>query len=140
KEQFAGFSFEPIPLFHSLRAPAVALRINRENRTLLYAPDIAALTDPIRDLAGIDLYIGDGSTFDDSLRRMEGGQPCGHAPMEQQLDWCAMAGVPQVLFTHCGEEIVTGNETDLQNRVRALGQARNLKAAIAWDGLEWQLE
>lgn len=138
-EVFGNLRIETIPLLHSFRAPAVALRISDSRRTLFYAPDIAGLPDSGCSLRGVTLYIGDGATFDDTLLRIEEGKLCGHAPITQQLDWCAAAGVPRALFTHCGQQILTGNEEELQNKVRKLGTSRGIDAAIAWDGLEISL-
>jgi phosphoribosyl 1,2-cyclic phosphodiesterase len=137
---FCELKTEVHPVFHSLRAPAVALRLDNGRNAVFYAPDIAGLPDPAASLAGVDLYIGDGAAFDDSLLRLEEGTLCGHAPIEQQLDWCLAAGVPRVLFTHCGELIVAGNEKDWEEKVRALGARRNIEAGIAYDGLVMTLE
>jgi phosphoribosyl 1,2-cyclic phosphodiesterase len=136
---FGELKIDPHPVRHSFRAPAVALHIGNDRKTFFYAPDIAGLADPPLSLAGVDLYIGDGAAFDDSLLRIEEGILCGHAPIEQQLDWCAEASVPQALFTHCGEQIVTGNEKEMKERVRLLGVKRGIEAAIAWDGMEMEL-
>ena len=133
---FCRLKIEVCPILHSLRAPAVALRISDDQSTIFYAPDIAGLAEPERSLTGVDLYIGDGAAFDESLLRHEEGRLCGHAPIAQQLDWCRAAGVPRVLFTHCGEAIVTGDEDEMQARVRALGVQHGIEAAIAWDGLD----
>jgi phosphoribosyl 1,2-cyclic phosphodiesterase len=135
-EWFGELKIEAHPVPHSLRAPAVALRIGNGRRTFFYAPDIAGLPDAARILSGVNLYIGDGTAFDDSLLRIEKGKLCGHAPIEQQLDWCTAAGVPRALFTHCGEQVIKGNEKELQEKVRSLGAKRGIKAAIACDGLE----
>lgn len=133
---FCQLKIEVHPVLHSLRAPAVALRIGNDRSTLFYAPDLAGIPDPVRSLTGVDLYIGDGATFDDSLLRLEEGSLCGHAPIEQQLAWCRAAGVRRALFTHCGERIVTGGDRESQEKVRALGEKYGIEAAIARDGLE----
>ena len=137
---FCQLKIEVHPVFHSFRAPAVALRIANDHKTLFYAPDVAGLADPLSSLAEVDLYIGDGAAFDDSLLRIEEGIVCGHAPIAQQLEWCAAAGVKRALFTHCGAAIVTGNEKEQQERVRALGTRWDIQAAIAYDGLDVTLE
>jgi phosphoribosyl 1,2-cyclic phosphodiesterase len=138
-EIFGELKIAAIPVLHSFRAPTVALRIGNGRSTLFYAPDIAGLPEYARTLAGIDLYIGDGAAFDDSLLRIERDTLCGHAPIDQQLDWCAEAGVPRALFTHCGEQIVSGNDYELQERIRSLGGKRGIEVVIAWDGMEMTL-
>jgi len=58
-----------------------------------------------------------------------------------QIGWCAKKGVPRAIITHCGSEIVTGDERNLAARLRAMGAERGVETRIAHDGMElvlWQ--
>lgn len=127
-----GLLIQAVPLHHSLRAPASALRIQAGNTCLFYAPDVAALAEPY-DLQGVDLYIGDGSTLDSTLLRSEQGRPCGHAPISEQLQWCHTAGISNVVITHCGEAIIS-DETAASRMLTDLANSLNIELSIAHDG------
>ncbi|NIP83288.1 MAG: MBL fold metallo-hydrolase, partial [Gemmatimonadetes bacterium] len=57
-------------------------------------------------------------------------------PVRTQLTWCAKEGVPRAIITHCGAEIVEGDERTLGAEVRAMAEERGVEAEIAHDGLE----
>lgn len=127
-------SFRPVA--HSLRAPAAALLIDSPAGRICYAPDIAGLPDGV--LEGCRLYIGDGSAWDDQLMRQEAGATCGHAPIPRQLDWCRQAGVSEIIFTHCGPQIVAESAT-CQATLAARAGSIGLSARFAHDGMLRQL-
>lgn len=133
-----GLIVQAVPLHHSLRTPAIGLRIQAGNTRLFYAPDVAALSEPATALQGVDLFIGDGSALDDTLLRVEQGLPCGHAPVSDQLQWCHTAGVPTVIITHCGEAII-GDETAACRKLTAIAAALGIEIHIAHDGLQRKL-
>ncbi len=128
----AGLQVEPVPLYHSLRAPAVGYRIGTAGHNLFYAPDVAALVDPAEDLQGVDLYIGDGSALDRTLLRREQGYPCGHAPVQEQLRWCHNARIGHMLISHCGEKIIADEAAALRI-LTELAEPLNIKLSIACD-------
>ncbi len=132
----AALQLTPCPLAHSVRAPAVGLLLDEGAHRIFYSPDVAELSDPATTLRDVSLYIGDGASFDASLLRVENGNLCGHAPIPSQLDWCAAACVKRALFTHCGEEIVSGSHEEMNKRLENLGKERGIEAALAFDGLE----
>lgn len=68
-------------------------------------------------------------------RRVPGGL-VGHTPIRTQLGWCEEEDVARALFTHCGSEIVGGDERVLGPKVRRMGAKRNVDAAVAHDGQE----
>ncbi len=133
-----GLLVEAMPLHHSLRAPAVGLRMQADSTCLFYAPDVAALAEPAAALQGVDLYIGDGSALDETLLRREQGLPCGHAPIPDQLQWCHEAGVSSMIITHCGEAIIADEET-VCHQLAAAAAALNIDLIIAHDGLRREL-
>jgi phosphoribosyl 1,2-cyclic phosphodiesterase len=134
-----GLRVTALAVEHSVRAPAVAYRIEQGRRALLYAPDVAGLEDPARDLAGLDVYIGDGATLRRPLLRRRGPALIGHAPVTAQLDWCRRAGVRRAIFTHCGSALVRADQEALAAEVAAMGRAAGVRAAIAHDGLSLRL-
>jgi phosphoribosyl 1,2-cyclic phosphodiesterase len=128
--------FEAFAVEHSIRAPAVGYRIEAGRAAVFYAPDLVSIADEDDALAGLDLYVGDGAAIGRSIIRYRDGRPIGHASIRVQLDWCADAGVPWAVFTHCGSEIVKGDARAVAARVDALGRERGIRAEIARDGLE----
>jgi hypothetical protein len=44
--------------------------------------------------------------------------------------------VERAIFTHCGSQIVEGDERIVETIVRNLGHERGVEAKIAYDGLE----
>ena len=125
-----------VPVEHSTRAPAGGYRIVAGEATVFYVPDVVSIHGPKRALRGANLYVGDGSTIEHSLVRRVGGHLVGHTPIRTQLGWCAEHGVPRALFTHCGSEIVSGDERTLGPRIRRLGKERGVDAGIARDDME----
>lgn len=131
-----GVEFVFVPVEHSTRAPAGGYRIVAGAVTVFYVPDVVSIHGPKRALRDVGLYVGDGATIERSLVRRVGGHLVGHAPIRTQLGWCARNGVPRALFTHCGNDIVMGDERSLGPQVRRMGRERGVEAAIAHDGLE----
>lgn len=131
-----GMTFEAFPVIHSLRAPAVGYRITAGRVRVFYSPDVIDVHDRSEALGGVRLFIGDGASVTRPLVRRSGDALIGHTTMRAQLGWCQEAGVPEALFTHCGSEIVAGDERKLGPKVAAMGRERGVKAAIAHDGLE----
>ncbi|QYJ16711.1 hypothetical protein Rxycam_02546 [Rubrobacter xylanophilus DSM 9941] len=48
-------------------------------------------------------------------------------------------GVRRAIFTHCGTEIVAGNEERVAEEIRRLGQKRGVEASFAHDGIKIEL-
>jgi len=134
--EIGGILFEAFPVQHSLRAPAVGYRISAEGASVFYAPDLASIPERGAALAGCRLYIGDGASFRQPLLREEQNQLCGHAPLATQLTWCAEEGVARMFVTHCGSEIVAGDEAGILEELRALGREPKVAVEIARDGLK----
>ena len=131
-----GVSFEAWPVEHSLIAPAVGYRFGASDRCAFYVSDVAAICDEAAALAGVDLYIGDGATISRPTIRRRNGVPIGHTTIRAQLDWCRVYGVRRAVFTHCGSQIVGGDERVLGALVRRLGRERGVEARIAYDGMK----
>jgi hypothetical protein len=43
--------------------------------------------------------------------------------------------VPRASITHCGSEIVTGDEPEIAAKLRAFAAARDVEVRIAYDGM-----
>ncbi|MGC2204168.1 MAG: MBL fold metallo-hydrolase [Stellaceae bacterium] len=135
-----GIAFEAFSVEHSILAPTVGYRIAANRRSAFYAPDVVAIRDLVAALPGIDLYIGDGASVTRPIIRRRNGVRMGHTPIRAQLDWCRAQAVKHAIFTHCGSQIVGGDERVLGALVRRLGHERGIEARIAYDGLELTLD
>lgn len=129
-----GVRFKAFRVEHSLRAPAVGLRVTVGSRCFVYLPDVARVPDAPAVLRGIDVYIGDGASIKRSMVRKRDGSLIGHAPVIDQLDWCEQANLHQAVFTHCGSPIVRGGARKLQDVIGRLGREHDIAARIACDG------
>jgi phosphoribosyl 1,2-cyclic phosphodiesterase len=134
--EIEGLTFEAFPVEHSTRAPAVGYRITAGDVAIFYVPDVVWIRDREAALSGTRLYIGDGATIQQSFVRKSEGCLIGHTPLRTQLTWCQKEGVPRAIFTHCGPEIVEGDERTLVAEIRRLAEKRGVEADIAYDGLE----
>jgi hypothetical protein len=90
-------------------------------------------------LKGVQVYIGDGATLTRSFVRKRGDALIGHSTVRTQLGWCAKEGVPRAIITHCGSEIVNGDERLLRAQLRAIAAERGVQACIAHDGMKLTL-
>lgn len=131
-----GLDFEAFPVDHSIRAPAVGYRVSAGGVTIWYSPDVLHIPERAQALRDVRLYIGDGATMEKSFVRRRGNVLVGHAPVRSQLTWCQKEGVPRALFTHCGAEIVEGDEAEVGARLGVMAEKRGVTAAVAYDGLE----
>ncbi|ABA89953.1 metal-dependent hydrolase, beta-lactamase superfamily [Syntrophotalea carbinolica DSM 2380] len=130
----AGIRIEAFALQHSPRAPAVGYRIQAGRSVVFYCPDVARIPSQRQALQGVQLYIGDGAAYRQSLLRVEDGRLCGHAPLSAQLQWCAEAKIPRMLATHCGAEIIA-NENQITRQLQTRAHRLGIQAGIAHDGM-----
>ena len=131
-----GITFEAFPVEHSIRAPAVGYRITAGRVTVWYGPDLVYIEERADALTGCRLYIGDGATMTESFVRKRGDALVGHTPVRTQLTWCRKEGIPEAIISHCGKEIVEGDERTLGAELRAMAKERGVEASFAHDGLE----
>ncbi len=70
------------------------------------------------------------------------GLSCGSAAIRPSgtprfgINWCRDEGVPRAVFTHCGSEIVAGDERTTTEKVVNLGKGFGVEAVVAYDGFE----
>lgn len=133
-----GMEFEAFPVLHSVRAPAVGYRIRAGRAAIFYAPDVVWIPERAQAFRGIRVYVGDGATIARNMVRKhpQSGELFGHATVRQQLGWCAEEGVERMIVTHCGSDIVAGDERALGARLRTLAAERGVALEIAHDGME----
>jgi phosphoribosyl 1,2-cyclic phosphodiesterase len=132
----SGIIFEAFPVEHSILAPAVGYKVSAGRACIFYAPDLIFIHDRAAALKDVQIYIGDGATLTRSFIRKRGKHFIGHAPVRTQLAWCRKEGVPRAIITHCGSEIVTGEEREVLARLRAIVSEPGLTVRIAYDGMK----
>jgi phosphoribosyl 1,2-cyclic phosphodiesterase len=134
--KISGITFEAFPVEHSILSPAVGYRVSAGRACIFYAPDLIFIHDRKAALKGVQVYIGDGATVTRSFIRKRGKAMIGHSPVRTQLTWCEKEGVPRAIITHCGSEIVTGNEREIVAKLRAIAAERGVEVRIAYDGMK----
>jgi ribonuclease BN (tRNA processing enzyme) len=132
-------TFEAFPVEHSILAPAVGYRVSAGRACIFYVPDLIFIHDRAAALKNVQIYIGDGATVTRSFIRRRGKTLIGHSPVRTQLTWCEKEGVPQAIITHCGSEIVTGDERKISAKLRAVATERGVEVRIAYDGMKLEL-
>jgi phosphoribosyl 1,2-cyclic phosphodiesterase len=137
--KICGITFEAFAVEHSILAPAVGYRISAGHACIFYVPDLIFIHDRAAALENVQIYIGDGATVTRSFIRRRGKTLIGHAPVRTQLTWCQKEGVPRAIITHCGSEIVTGDERKLFANLRAVAADRSVEVRIAYDGMKLKL-
>jgi ribonuclease BN (tRNA processing enzyme) len=135
-EEIAGIRFEAFLVDHSTIAPAVGYRISAGEVTIFYVPDVVYIPERAEAFSGTSVYVGDGATMTRSMVRKPGQKLIGHTPVRTQLTWCQKEGVPKMIVTHCGSEIVEGDERKLGAELRQMAEERGVEAQIAYDSLE----
>jgi phosphoribosyl 1,2-cyclic phosphodiesterase len=136
----AGFTFEAFTVEHSTRAPAVGYRVSDRKSTFFYAPDLVYIHDRARALGGAGAYVGDGATVARPMVRKRGESLIGHVPVQTQLTWCKKEGVPLAVFTHCGSQIVAGDEEAVIARIKGMAQDRGVEVVVAYDGMQIEIQ
>jgi phosphoribosyl 1,2-cyclic phosphodiesterase len=134
--KICGITFEAFPVEHSILSPAVGYRVSAGRASIFYAPDLIFIHERSAALENVQIYIGDGATATRSFIRRRGKALIGHSPVRTQLTWCQKEGVPKAIITHCGSEIVTGDEREMSVKLRAIAVERHVEVRIAYDGMK----
>ena len=134
--KICGITFEPFPVEHSILSPAVGYRVSAGHACIFYAPDLIFIHERAAALKNVQFYIGDGATVTQSFIRKRGKALIGHSPVRTQLTWCQKEGVPRAIITHCGSEIVTGDEHKISAKLRTMAAERHVEVRIAYDGMK----
>jgi phosphoribosyl 1,2-cyclic phosphodiesterase len=131
-----GITFQAFAVEHSILAPAVGYRISAGRACIFYGPDLLFIHNCAAALKDVQIYIGDGATMRRSFVRRRGDRLIGHAPVRTQIGWCAKEGVPRAIITHCGSEIVAGDERSLRKTIAVIARDLGIEAQIAHDRME----
>ncbi len=134
--KICGITFEAFPVEHSILSPAVGYRVSAGRARIFYAPDLIFIHERSAALEGVQIYIGDGATVTRSFIRKRGKALIGHSPVRTQLTWCQKEGVSRAIITHCGSEIVTGDEREISAKIRAMAAERRVDVRIAYDRMK----
>ncbi len=127
---------EAFTVEHDESIDAVGYRITAGRITIFYVPDVVYIHEPHDALTGVHLYIGDGAAIHTSyVNRLDDSTLTGHSPVATQLLWCAREGVPRAIFTHCGQEVIDGDERQLRPWLQRVGRQLGIQAEIAHDGM-----
>ena len=137
--KICGITFEAFPVEHSILSPTVGYQVSAGRARIFYAPDLIFIHERSAALKGVQIYIGDGATVTQSFIRKRGKALIGHSPVRTQLTWCQKEGVPHVIITHCGSEIVTGDQHDIAAKIGAMAIERGIEVRIAYDGMKLKL-
>ncbi len=137
--KICGITFQAFSVEHSILAPAVGYRISAARARIFYGPDLLFIHNRAAALKDVQIYIGDGATIKRSFVRRRGDRLIGHAPVRTQLGWCAKEGVPRAIITHCGSEIVAGDERALRKTIAAIAREIGIETQIAHDRMELAL-
>lgn len=134
--EIGGIRLEAFGVEHSTRAPAVGYRVMAGEVEIFYVPDVVWINQREEALRGCKLYVGDGATMARSMVRKRDDTLIGHTPVRTQLTWCQKMGVPRAIITHCGSEIVAGDQSEIEACLQKMADERSVEAEIAHDGLE----
>ncbi|MBD3384039.1 MBL fold metallo-hydrolase [candidate division KSB1 bacterium] len=131
--------FQAFAVEHSKRAAAAGYKIKLAETVLFYIPDVVYIHNREKALKNVDIYIGDGSTVEESFVRKSDGRLVGHTPFRTQLTWCKKFDIPRAYVTHCGTLFIEKDERTLGARLRKMGKDRGVEVKIAHDGMEINL-
>jgi hypothetical protein len=137
--KLCGITFEAFTVEHSILSPAVGYRVSAGRECIFYVPDLIFIHERAAALKNVQVYIGDGATVTRSFIRKRGNAVIGHSPVRTQLTWCEKEGVLRAIITHCGLEVVTGDEGNLVAKLPTMAAERGIEASIAYDGLKLTL-
>lgn len=137
--KICGITFEAFAVEHSILAPAVGYRVSAGRARIFYAPDLVFIHQRSAALKDVQIYIGDGATVTQPFIRRRGKTLIGHSRVRTQLTWCEKERVMLAIITHCGSEIVTGDERQLLANLRGVGAERGIEVGIAYDGMKLTL-
>jgi len=133
-----------IPILHSIKAENVALLLNfPDSVKIFYATDVLSIraSDRRRYFKGVLAYIGDGSTLEKDLAKMdpEAKIPYGHKAILGQLAWLKDA-IPIAFFTHFGTWAIKMDERALRARIKELGKRFGVRAIAVRDGQTFSIK
>lgn len=136
KTVICGITFEAFSEKHSLLCPGVGYRVAAGKVTIYYAGDLISINQRRAALKNVQLYIGDGATIVRPMVRRKDAKIFGHTTIRAQLGWCKKEGITRVIITHCGTQIVADRSGKAEAKIMQLAKERDVKIAIAYDGMK----
>jgi ribonuclease BN (tRNA processing enzyme) len=134
--EIGHFKITAFDVIHSIRCPAVCFKIKGSQKQLVYAPDIVDTGQPKEIVFNdTDILVADGSSFDINLVRKRDGKLFGHATIKTIINWCRKYGIKKLIITHCGKQIVGGNEEEISGKILDFANGE-ISVDIAFDGME----
>ncbi|MGM0365107.1 MAG: MBL fold metallo-hydrolase [Actinomycetota bacterium] len=129
-----GLNITAYNVIHSLRCPAVCYKITGDKK-IVYAPDlIDTKEDKGEVIAETDALIADGSSLNINMVRKKEGRLFGHTRVKTIIGWCIKYGIPKLIITHCGKQIVTMDKEKLAQKLLEYAGGK-VDVEIAKDGL-----
>ncbi|MBC7332889.1 MAG: MBL fold metallo-hydrolase [Actinobacteria bacterium] len=128
-------------VIHSLRCPAVCYKL-KGSKVLVYAPDIVDIgsegdeekSDRKRKVfENVDILIADGSSLDVNMVRRKDNKLFGHARIKTIVGWCKKYRIGSLIITHCGKQLVTIDEKELQKKLYEYAEGK-VDIRVAYDG------
>ena len=140
KIRISTLTIEPFSLIHSIKAPAIGIKVTYLKKSFFYAPDVLWIENREKAFKDILFYIGDGATINKSLVRKDKktNKLFGHANISQQLTWCRKENVKKMIVTHLGSQIVK-DEKKAKQTILKLANEKEVEVLIAYDSLEIKL-
>ena len=134
---------------HSIKTPSVAVRLEHNDKVVVYTSDVLYIYNRDKFLNGATLAIGDGSSLKKGgiVRKDEELGIYGHEGIPDQIAWFLKAGVKAIAITHLGKEAIEKGDKDLEFMLQEMvkEEANRLDKQpvpiiVAKDGLELSME
>lgn len=134
------FFIEAFDVEHSINAPAIGYKISAGKNTIFYVPDLVYIVNEKEALSNVKVYIGDGAIVNRKiLIKKRDSKLIGHAPILEQIKWCKKNNINYMIITHCGSEIVNGDEGKIKEKIKKLEKEYNIKIKIAYDNMKLKI-
>ncbi|MBA7572265.1 hypothetical protein ES708_14041 [subsurface metagenome] len=89
-------------------------------------------------LKDVDLLIADGSSLNINMVRRKEGKLYGHTRIKTMIEWCKKYNIGSLIVTHCGKQIVTMGNKELNARLEEYTEGK-INVTVANDGYRMEL-
>jgi len=87
---------------------------------------------------GLDYLVADGSSVYTNMVRNKDGRLFGHTMIKTVINWCKEYNIKNLIITHCGKQLVTMDEKDLDKKIEQYAGGA-VKVTVAYDGFRTRL-
>jgi len=125
--QLGDFKVKRIPVLHSIRCPTSIYKIETDDGVLVYAPDVAGLTQRAQnELVNINLYISGGNALDKDLVwfNKQKKEIVGHISIAKILSYLRDLSVENLIITHLGEELIKLSDEEIEKKVEDIAEEK----------------